>query len=145
MRRDTSPITRRLLALAGASAAALMALAADEPRTHSISALMHRLFTVRKAPFKVVAAELEAATPDWEKVRRAGEQYATLTAELAQKVPRHGMKESWRRLVDRQAADARAVSAAAAAHDLAELRAAHRRIAASCKGCHGAHRARRGG
>ncbi|HWE36690.1 MAG TPA: cytochrome c [Isosphaeraceae bacterium] len=38
-----------------------------------------------------------------------------------------------------------AMSAAAEAHDLAALRAAHRRIATSCKACHDAHRARRGG
>jgi hypothetical protein len=50
---------------------------------------------------KVVAAELDAATPDWEKVRRPGEQSAALTAELAKTTPLHRTKESWRRLVDR--------------------------------------------
>lgn len=144
MRRDMRRTTGPLLALAFAAAAVLTALAADEPGPRSISALMHRLFTVKKAPYKVVAAELDAKAPDWETVRQAGETYETLTVELSKKTPRHGSKESWRRLVDRQAAAARAISAAAEAHDVAELRAAHRRIAASCKACHDAHRARRG-
>jgi cytochrome c556 len=120
-------------------------LAAADVGSYSTLALMHRLFTVNRAPFKVIRAELDAEAPDWEKVRQAGERYNALAAALAKKTPRHGTPESWRRLIDQHTSDAGAMSAAARAQDLAALRAAHRRIATSCKACHDAHRARRGG
>ena len=118
---------------------------ADGQATPSIRALMHRQYTVSRAPLKIIRAQIDAQAPDWEKVQQAGETFVALAETLAKKTPRHGSEESWRHFIDQHTADARAMVDAAKARDLAPLRAAHRRIAESCKTCHTAHRFGRGG
>jgi cytochrome c556 len=137
-------MTRAILKPLGSiiAAPALLAVlaAADGERVPSIRALMHKQYTVSSAPFKIIGREVDAQPPDWEKVRQAGEKFAALAATLAKHTPGEGSQESWRRLIDRHLADAKAIEGAAKSHDLAVLRDAHRRIAASCKTCHDAHR-----
>ena len=123
----------------------LAAMAADEgPGSPSIRALMHKQYTVSRAPFKVLRIESDAPAPDWGKMQQAGEKFSGLAAVLAKSKPRHGPEESWRNLIDQHVADAKAMAEAVKAHDLAALRTSHRRIAASCKACHEAHRFRPG-
>lgn len=124
---------------------ALLALSgADGETTPSITALMHKQYTVSRAPFKVIGKEIESQAPDWDKVREAGERFTVLSAALAKKSPRRGDPESWQRLVGRNMSDARSIDEAARARDLAMLRSARERIAASCKACHDVHRFRPG-
>lgn len=122
----------------------LATIGADPPRPLSILAVMHRQYTVSKAPLKTVARESKAEAPDWEKVREAGATFSALAETLATRTPRKGGEESWRKFIDAHLADAKALSAAAEARDAAALREAHRRIAQSCDACHKAHRGRRG-
>jgi cytochrome c556 len=118
--------------------------AADAPSPPTIRTLMHRQYTVSRAPFKIIGAEIDAEVPDWEKVRLAGEKFGALADDLAKNTPRHGSPDAWRRRMAQHAADAKAMQDAARDRDLDALRAAHRRIADSCKTCHAAHRYRRG-
>ena len=118
---------------------------ADGQATPSIRALMHRQYTISRAPLKTIRAQIDAQAPDWEEVQRAGETFVALAEILAKKTPRHGSEESWRHLVDQHTADAKEMLDAAKVRDLVPLRAAHRRIAGSCKTCHEAHRFARGG
>jgi len=119
--------------------------AAEGPGSPSIRSLMHRQYTVSRAPFKTIRVQMDAQSPDWEKVQQAGETFVALAETLAKKTPRHGGEESWRRFLDEHLADARAMADAAVARDPVRLRAAHRRIVASCKSCHEYHRFRPGG
>ena len=93
---------------------------------------------------QTIRTQMDAQDPDWEKVQQAGEKFVALAETLAKKSPRHGGEESWRRFLDQHMADARAMADAAQARDPVPLRAAHRRIAESCKSCHEAHRFRPG-
>ncbi len=113
---------------------------ADGTASPSIRALMHRQYTVSRAPFKTIRTQMDAQAPDWEKVQEAGEKFVALAETLAKNTPRHGGEDSWRHFLDRHMADGRAMADAAKARDPVPLRAAHRRIAASCKSCHEAHR-----
>jgi cytochrome c556 len=124
---------------------ALLALSgADGQTTPSITALMHKQYTVSRAPFKVIGKEIDSQAPDWDKVREAGERFTVLSEALAKKSPRRGDPESWRRLVERNTADARAIEESAKARDLAMLKTTREHIAASCKACHDVHRFRPG-
>ena len=116
--------------------------AAEGPGSPSIRALMHRQYTVSRAPFKTIRVQMDAQDPDWEKVQQAGEKFVALAETLKERTPRHGGEESWRHFLDEHMADANAMTDAAKAHDVVPLRAAHRRIAESCDSCHEAHRFR---
>ncbi|MGE3819098.1 MAG: hypothetical protein AB7I30_06645 [Isosphaeraceae bacterium] len=118
--------------------------AADGERLPSILALMHRQYTVSRAPYKAIKAQSASESPDWSKVEAAGTTFKELATTLAKQSPRKGGMESWRGLIERHLEDARAVERAAQAHDLKALREAERRIAVSCAACHKVHRGRRG-
>ena len=109
---------------------------AEGPDSLSIRALMHRQYTVSRAPFKIIRTQFDAQDPDWQKAQEAGEKFVALAETLAKKTPRHGGEESWRRFINGHMMDARAMADAAEARDPVPLRAAHRRIAESCKTCH---------
>jgi cytochrome c556 len=133
------------VAAAGAVAIlALVAAGAEEERRLSIMAVMHKQYTVSKAPFVLIQKELDSESPDWEKVQAATKRFVILAEALAKNEPRRGSRESWRRLIDRHLGDARAMDDGAAARDRPAVRLAHRRLATSCKACHDAHRFRRG-
>ena len=117
-------------------------VAADGPSSPSILAVMHKQYTVSRAPFKVIGKELAAPSPDWQTVRDAGDKFKELASFLGKKSPGRGSEESWRQLIGLNMADAEAMIEATKGHELAPLRDAHRRIAASCKACHDAHRYR---
>ena len=138
---------KRVASRAGWRVAGVLAMwgvtaAAQGERTPSIMALMHKQYDVSRAPFVVVRKELASETPDWDKVQAATRSFATLAAALKKNTPRRGDQASWAKLTDLHLADARALDEAAAARDREGARAIHRRLAASCKACHDAHRFR---
>jgi cytochrome c556 len=138
--KPIEPATRIVPATALAATAAVAFAVAGEAPTPSIRAVMHRQYTVYSAPFKAIKREADAPSPDWEKVRQAAEKYAALEKLLVEQTPPEGSRESWRRRVEEQSADARSIEEAARSHDAKALRATQERITASCKGCHDAHR-----
>src|SRR5260221_295707 len=95
----------------------LAALAADGERTPSIMAMMHKQYTVSRAPFKIIRNEIDARSPDWAKMREASAKFVDLAGALAKNTPHEGTSESWRQLIDRHMADARAMSEAAETRD----------------------------
>ena len=127
----------------GISALLTAAAGADGPRKPSIMAVMHKQYTVSNSPFVRIKKELNSGAPDWEKVRDSTRRYAILAEALQENGPVWGDEESWKRLTGLHAADAKAMDAAAEARDEEGLLAVHRRLAASCNGCHEAHRFRR--
>jgi cytochrome c556 len=136
---------RRLLIQAGLPAAGLLgvvalALAADGERTPSIRAVMHKQYRVTRAPFKLIQQELDLAAPDWEKVAEAAHDFVALAAYLEKNEPKWGDMTSWKEFTALHMKTAKELEDAAAQHDRAALRAAHRRIETACDACHDAHR-----
>jgi cytochrome c556 len=117
---------------------------ADGPALPSISALMHKQYTVYRAPFKIFKAESQAKAPDWAQLQEASTKFQNLATTLAKKTPNHGSDQSWRTLIDQHLADAKAIDDAIQARDVALLGAAQRRLANACTKCHNAHRPGRG-
>jgi cytochrome c556 len=117
-----------------------MTVGAEGERALSIRAVMHKQYTVKKAPFVLIKTELGTDTPDWSKVREATRTFATLGAILKQREPNWGEPESWAKFTDLHVGDAMAMDRAASDEDRQAALAAHGRLAAACKACHAAHR-----
>jgi cytochrome c556 len=133
--------------LLGVGVAAMLAVTAraEEERTLSIRAVMHKQYTASSAPFLRIKKELDSEAPDWGKVRDSARTFVALAEVLQKNEPKWGSKESWKTFTDRHYADAKALDAAAEARGTEKVRAIHRRLAAACKACHDAHRFRAGG
>jgi cytochrome c556 len=108
----------------------------------SINAVMHKQYTVSRAPFKRIKKELAADDPDWDKVREATKNFVNLATALEKNEPTSGEKESWTRFTKQHFGDAKAMDDAAEARDKAAILTVHRRVGDSCKACHQAHRFR---
>jgi hypothetical protein len=131
----------RLLVVGLPALLAVTAVAEGE-RKPSIRAVMHKEYTVSRAPFLVIKKELDSETPDWEKVRESARTFVTLAAALERNDPGDGDKESWKKLTELHLGDAKAMEDAAEARDKDAALVVHRRMAAACKACHAAHRLR---
>ena len=64
---------------------------AEGPGSPSIRALMHRQYTVSRAPFKTIRTQMDALDSDWETVQQAGAKFVSLAETLAKRTPRHGI------------------------------------------------------
>ena len=70
----------------------LAAFAADDGApTPSIMAVMHKQYTVSRAPFKIIRSEIDARSPDWDKMRAASAKFVNLAAALAKNTPDEGL------------------------------------------------------
>jgi cytochrome c556 len=115
---------------------------AEGERKLSIMAVMHKQYTVSRAPFVLIKKELDSEAPDWEKIHEQTRKFASLAGALEKNEARWGDKESWKRFISLHSADARAMDDAAEAREKNSLLVIHRRLATSCKACHNAHRYR---
>src|SRR4051794_31253973 len=73
---------------------------AEPERTLSIRAIMHKQYTVTRAPFVLIKKELDSGTPDWEKVQELAGNFVNLAAGLEKNEPKWGDMESWKRFTD---------------------------------------------
>src|SRR4051794_38661300 len=80
----------------GSSLLLPLALVAADERITSIRAVMHKQYDVSKAPFKLIKRELDASSPDWEKIRAEAEKFNALAVLLEKNKPPEGTPESWR-------------------------------------------------
>jgi hypothetical protein len=117
----------------------LLAGAADES-TPSIKQVMVKLHKGASSPLAQLKTDLGASTPDWDKIQKSSKDFVILGAALAKNTPSKGDKQSWAKLSDLYFEDAKTLDNAAKNHDLAAAKAAHQRLQASCKSCHGAHK-----
>lgn len=113
---------------------------AAEEATPSIKQVMSKLNKGPKSPLATLKTDLAAASPDWDQIQKLSTEFATLTEAMAKNTPKKGDKTSWDKLAGVYAADAKALAAAAKSQDLSAAKAAHQRLATSCKTCHGAHK-----
>lgn len=127
---------------AGAVLVGLISLlaGADNEATPSIKQVMVKLNKGPDSSLAKLKTELGASTPDWESIQKSTKDFAVLGAALGKNTPKKGDKASWTKLSDLYSADSKALDDAAKKHDLAAAKAAHKRLAASCKACHGPHK-----
>ncbi|AGA28081.1 cytochrome c [Singulisphaera acidiphila] len=113
---------------------------ADNEATPSIKQVMVKLNKGPNSPLAKLKTDLSASAPDWESIEKSAKDFVTFGAALTKNSPSKGDKASWTKLSDLYLADSKALDTAAKNHDLAAAKAAHQRLSASCKACHGAHK-----
>jgi hypothetical protein len=130
------------LLMAGLFATCAATRGADAARKLSISAIMHKQYTVTNAPFLRIKKELNADAPDWAKIQDATRKFASLAEVLGKNEPLDGGSDSWKKLTAQHLETAKALDAAAESRDKTAALASYRQLAASCRTCHSAHRTR---
>jgi cytochrome c556 len=126
----------------GLSVPLALAFGADAVRKLSTSAVMHKQYTVSNAPFVRIKKALNSETPDWTKIQEESRRFLALAESLEKNEPKWGDSGSWKKLTSRHLDDAKAIEHASAARDRDAVLAAQKRVSASCKACHDAHRDR---
>lgn len=121
-------------------ASATLLAGQGEEKTPSIKEVMNKLHKGAKAPLATLKTQLNAASPNWDRIEKETKDFVILGASLAKNDPPKGEKASWKKLADSYFADAKALDDAAKAHDLAAAKAARDKIQASCKACHVPHK-----
>jgi cytochrome c556 len=125
-----------------ASTLAILALAAgartDDPPT--IKDVMDKLHKGASSPLAKLKTALKASSPDWSAVQDLTKDFEEFGAALAKNDPPRGEKADYEKLAKAYAANAKALNAAAKAEDKGKAEAAFKKIAASCKTCHTAHK-----
>jgi cytochrome c556 len=137
---------RRLVC--GASVLALLLLAAlatspagagDEP-TPTIKDVMRKLHKGANSPLARLKKDLGAPAPNWKAVQDTTKDFVILGAALGKNDPPRGEAAGYKKLADAYFTNAKALDDAAKAEDKAAAQAAYRKLSASCKSCHQAHR-----
>ena len=108
--------------------------------TPTIKEVMNTLHKGASSPLALLKGQLRRDSPDWATIQKETKDFVILGASLAKNDPPKGDKGSWKTLADGYFADAKALDDAANAKNLAAAQAAHKKLATSCKACHGAHK-----
>ena len=114
--------------------------AASDDETPSIEKIMETLHKGKMAPVNVVKAELKNESPDWAKVEKEAKIIEKFGAFLAKNDPPRGEKSSYEKLAKAYESHAKALVKAAGRENLKGAREAMKKIGASCKACHTAHK-----
>ena len=113
---------------------------AQDEEKPTIKQIMGKLHKGTKAPLKAVQAELKGDSPDWGKVETEAKVIEKFGALLSKaEVPR-GEQAAYEGLARAYGKSAKALNEAAGDKDLAKARAATKKLGASCKDCHAAHK-----
>src|SRR4051812_42429824 len=121
-------------------ASASLIAGAQDDKTPTIKEVMGKLHKGAQSPLAKLKTQLGSSSPDWDTIQKTTKDFVILGAALAKNDPPKGGKESWQKLADAYFQDAKALDDAAKAKDAAAAQAAHKRLQASCKSCHGAHK-----
>jgi cytochrome c556 len=112
----------------------------EAEETLTIKQVMVKLHKGASSPLAKLKNELKAEAPAWAEIEKQSKDFVIIGASLAKNEPRKGDKEGWKQLADSYFADAKALDDAAKAHDKAGTEAAFKKLSASCKACHSAHK-----
>jgi cytochrome c556 len=138
---------KRLLVLAVAGllvsvTAALTSVGAGaDDQTPTVKAIMKKLHgKSATSHLGKVKAQLKKAEPNRTALAKEAKEYAILGAELGKNEPPKGEKESWTKLSEAFLKDAKELEEAVKEKDKAAAEAAVKKLSASCKDCHTAHK-----
>jgi cytochrome c556 len=120
-------------------AASVLAASSDD-KTPTIEEVMDKLHKGNNSPLAKLKKALNASSPDWKAIQKSTKSFADLGADLPKNEAPKGDQAAYKKLADAYAASAKALDEAAQQEDLAASKAAFRKIGASCKACHSAHR-----
>jgi cytochrome c556 len=135
---------KRMLVLAVAGmfvsvTAVLTAVGADD-KTPTVKAIMKKLHTPKTGELAKVKAQLKKAQPNWTALAKEAKEYEAFTANLAKNEPPHGEKADWDKLATEFHDHAKALEEAVKDKDKSAAEAAVKKMTASCKNCHDAHK-----
>ena len=112
---------------------------AFDDETPTIKKVMGKLHKGSTSESKVLDKLAKATPTDWEEIGKTTKDFVILGAALAKNDPPKGDKDSWKQLTGKYFDNAKELDDAATAHDLDKLKAAQKKMGASCKTCHNAH------
>src|SRR3954454_12369739 len=114
--------------------------AGAQAESPTIKDVMNKLHKGANSPLTQLKGDLAAPSPDWDAIQKKTKDFVILGASLAKNDPPKGDKASWKSLSESYFADAKALDDAASAKNKAAAQAAHKKLSASCKSCHGVHK-----
>ncbi len=112
--------------------------AADESVTPEV--VMKKLFAGKTSALNTVKGALKGETPDWAKIKKATATIAEYGPKLGANHPPRGEKASWAKLTKALADSSKELDGAAKKEDLASTNDVVKKLGASCKACHSAHK-----
>ncbi len=112
--------------------------AADESITPEV--VMKKLFAGKTSALNTVKGALKTGTPDWAKVQKAAGTFAKYGPELGKNHPPRGEQASWDKLTKALADASKELDGAAKKEDLKSTSDVVKKLGASCKACHTAHK-----
>jgi cytochrome c556 len=114
--------------------------AQDEEKTPPVKKIMDVLHKGGKAHLSKAKAALKGDSPDWAEVLKDAKAIAKYGAYLPKNDPPRGDKESWEKIAKTYASTAKTLEEAAEKEELTKARAATKKLGATCKTCHEAHK-----
>lgn len=114
--------------------------ASKDDQTPTIKEVMEKLHKGGNSHLAKLKKALKAESPDWKPIQKSTKEFAELGAALPKNEAPKGDQESYKKLADAYAANAKDMDEAAKQEDLAATKAALSKVSASCKACHTAHR-----
>jgi cytochrome c556 len=120
--------------------AATVLAAPSDDKTPTIEQVMDKLHKGARSPLAKLKKGLAASSPSWKVIQKNTTLFSELGAALPKNEAPKGDQADYKKLADAYAANAKALDEAAQQEDLASTKAAFRKIGASCKACHIAHR-----
>jgi cytochrome c556 len=109
-------------------------------KTPTIKEIMNKLNKGTDCTMQFLRKELRTEEPNWDAVQEQTRKFAELAEALGKKDPPRGEKDSWEKLTKAYAEHAKALDEAAKSKDKTAAKAAHAKLAGSCKACHDAHK-----
>jgi cytochrome c556 len=131
---------KRLACAVSALAVLVLTAGADDAETPTAKQLMNKLHKGANAPVTRLQTALKSDTPDWKAVRGASKDLVVLGEGLPKTRPSKGDTANYEKLANAYYADAKALDAAAKIEDKPKAQAALKKLGASCKTCHTAHK-----
>lgn len=113
---------------------------AQDEEKPTIKQIMAKLHKGSKGALNVVKAELKGDSPEWGKVETEAKVIEKFGAFLPKAETPRGEQASYERLARGYAKNAKSLEEAAGDKDLVKARAATKKLGASCKDCHAAHK-----
>ena len=122
-----------------ACAVPVAALAFDD-ETPTVKAVMNKLHKGSTSQSNVLKKQAQANPPDWEAIGKTTKDFVILGAAMEKNDPPKGDKAEWKKLAAKYFENAKELDDAADHKDLDKLKAAQKKMGASCKACHTAHK-----
>jgi cytochrome c556 len=113
--------------------------AANQDEIPSIEKIMKTLHA-KKGKLNAVRAELKQASPDWAKVEEDAKEIVKFGGFLVKSEPHRGEKSSFEKLAKSYESRAKELEQSAQKKDREGAQAAMKKLGASCKTCHEAHK-----